>query len=70
MRKRRCQRLQKVLHWEIITLMALLQQLVLPTEDSSFSHFVGPKRVLVTDLIVFTSESSRRLALLQESIEF
>lgn len=39
MRKRRCQKLQKVLHWEIITLMAQLQALVLPAEDSSFSHF-------------------------------
>lgn len=70
MRKRRCQRLQKVLHWEIITLMALLQQLVLPAEDSSFSPFFGPKTVRVTDLIVFTSEYSRRLAPLQEYIEF
>lgn len=60
MRKRGCQRLQKVLHWEIITLMALPQKLALPTEDSSFSHFFGPERVCVTDLIVSTLSYSRR----------
>lgn len=47
MRKRRCQRLQKVLHREIITLMAPLQQLVLPTEDSSFSHFADQREFLL-----------------------
>ena len=35
MRRRRCQRLLKVLRWDIITLMALLEQLVLPAEDQS-----------------------------------
>lgn len=39
MRRRRCQRLLKVLRWDIITLMALLEQLVLPAEDPSFTHF-------------------------------
>lgn len=39
MRRRRCQRLLKVLRWDIITLMALLEQLVLPAEDPSFTRF-------------------------------
>ena len=39
MRRRRCQRLLKVLRWDIITLMALLEQLVLPAEDQSSFFF-------------------------------
>lgn len=75
MRRRRCQRLLKVLHWDIITLMALLEQLVLPAEDPSFSRFFffffGPERVHITgfNLFTFWGQQAGPL-LLQDSIEF
>lgn len=74
MRRRRCQRLLKVLRWDIITLMALLEQLVLPAEDPSFtrfSFFFGPERVHVTgfNLFTFWGQQAGPLLLL-DSIEF
>lgn len=68
MRERRCQRLQKVLHWQIISVMLLPQQLLLPTEYFSFSHLSG--QASVTDPIIFPFEDSRQPAFLQESLEF
>lgn len=74
MRRRRCQRLLKVLRWDIITLMALLEQLVLPAEDPSFtrfSFFFGPERVHVMgfNLFTFWGQQAGPLLLL-DSIEF
>ena len=70
MRRRRCQRLLKVLRWDIITLMALLEQLVLPAEDQS-SFFFGLERVHVTgfSLSTFWWQQAGLLPL-QDSIEF
>ena len=70
MRRRRCQRLLKVLRWDIITLMALLEQLVLPAEDQS-SFFFGLERVHVTGFSLSTSWWQQAgLLPLQDSIEF
>lgn len=69
MRKRRCQRLQKVQHWDIITNGTAWRACVAHWW-SILQSFFGPKRVCATDLIVLTSDGSGRPALLQESVGF